>query len=462
MSNELVIRGGVIAADYGVFRADILVRDGIIAAIGEKGIAGADDATAIDARGLTIFPGGVDAHTHMREPSLVAREGITHGTMAAAAGGITTIIDMPQADPPATAVEAFRAKREADAHGSLTDFALYAGAVGQPAEVLADLYAEGAIAFKSFISASSPAFPNVNDAQLFDALRTMAELGAMLTVHCENNDLLQAGLQGMRDAGRTDPLAHAESRPGYVEVEAVLKTLYLARIAGARVHIAHVSVPESAIAIAEARRDGQRVSGETCPQYLLMDEEDLVRLGPYARCAPAIRSRATVEALWPFLLDETLSFVCSDHSPYMIEEKERGWANIFNAPLGLNVIQVMFPALLSEAVHHRRMPLDQFARVTATNPARLFGLYPKKGTIRVGGDADFALYDLDATWTVEVSDLLSLHKWTPLESTRVRGKVIWTVLRGIPLYGDGRILAAPGTGEFLTVAQDVPVGAARG
>jgi allantoinase len=461
VDNALVIQGGVIAADYGVFRADILVQQGVIAAIGEHGIAVPAGARVIDARGLTIFPGGVDAHTHMREPSLVAREGITHGTMAAAGGGITTIIDMPQADPPATTVDAFRAKRDADAQGSLTDFALYAGAVGQPADILADLHAEGTIAFKSFISASSPAFPHVNDAQLFDALRTMAALGTMLTVHCENNDLLQAGLRRMQDAGRADPLAHAESRPGYVEVEAVLKTLYLAKTAGARVHIAHVSVPESAIAIAEARQDGQLVSGETCPQYLLMDEEDLVRLGPYARCAPAIRSRATVEALWPFLRDETLSFVCSDHSPYTFAEKERGRANIFDAPLGLSIIQVMFPALLSEAVHHRGMSLEQFARVTATNPARLFGLYPKKGTIRVGSDADFALYDLDATWTVDVRDLLSLHKWTPLEGVRIRGKVLWTVLRGIPLYGDGRILAAPGTGEFLAGNRRAVVGAAR-
>jgi allantoinase len=284
----------------------------------------------------------------------------------------------------------------------------------------------------------------------------------MLTVHCENDELLQAGLRRMQDAGRTDPLAHAESRPGYVEVEAVLKTLYLARIAGARIHIAHVSEPESAGAIAAARRSGQRASGETCPQYLLMDEEDLIRLGPYARCAPAIRSRATVEALWPWLLDETLSFVCSDHSPYTIEEKERGRTNIFEAPLGLNIIQVMFPALLSEAVYHRGMSLDLFARVTATNPARLFGLYPAKGTIRVGSDADFALYDLDTTWTVDVRDLLSLHQWTPLEGAQIRGRVMWTILRGIPLYGEGRILAEPGTGEFVALTKHAPIGTARG
>ena len=456
MTGALVIRGGTIAADYGVFRADLCVHDGVIVAIGGD-LAVPEGATVIDATGLTIFPGGVDAHTHMREPASAntAREGITHGTMAAVAGGITTIIDMPQADPPATTVAAFRQKREADTRGSLTDFALYAGAVGQPAEVLAALHAEGAIAFKSFISASSPAFPHVNDAQLLDALRVMADLGAMLTVHCENNDLLQAGLDRMQAAGRTDPLAHAESRPGYVEIEAVQKTLYFARLAGARVHIAHVSEPESAELLIAARRAGQRASGETCPQYLLMDEDDLVRLGPYARCAPAIRSRATVEALWPYLLNETLAFVCSDHSPYRIDEKERGNANIFDAPLGLNVIQTMFPALLDEAVHRRSMPLDQFARVTATNPARLFGLYPKKGTIRVGSDADFALYDLDAEWTVRAADLLSLHKWTPFAGRQIRSKVIWTVLRGVPVYGNGRILVEPGGGQFL-----VPSGAA--
>ncbi len=129
--------------------------------------------------------------------------------------------------------------------------------------------------------------------------------------------------------------------------------------------------------------------------------------------------------------------------------RSAGRANIFDAPLGLNIIQTMFPALLSEAVHRRGMPLDQFARVTATNPARLFGLYPQKGTIRVGSDADFALYDLDAEWTVRAEDLLSLHKWTPLDGARVRGKVMWTVLRGQPLWGEGRIQAEPGTGHFL-------------
>lgn len=448
MTAELLIRGGTVAADYGVFRADIRVRDGVVVAVGE-GLASPEGATIVDAAGLVVFPGGVDAHTHMREPSDLPREGITTGTMAAAAGGITAIIEMPQADPPATTAARFRAKRDALARGSLTDFAMYAGAVGQPADELHALHAEGAVAFKSFLSDSSPAFPHVDDGQLLDSLRVLAELNALLTVHCETNALLQAGLRRTRDAGRTDPLAHAESRPGYVEIAAVRSTLYLAAVARARVHIAHVSEPESARLIAGARAAGQDASGETCPQYLLLDEDDLARLGPYARCAPAIRPRATVEALWPLLRDETLAFVCSDHAPYTVEEKERGRANIFDAPLGLNIVQVMFPALLSEAIHRRAMPLDQFARVTATNAARRFGLYPRKGTIRPGSDADFALYDLDAEWTVRAADLFTRHKWTPLDGTRLRGRVVATIRRGETLYERGEIRAEPGSGRFL-------------
>ncbi len=445
---ELIVRDGTVAADYGVFRADIRVRDGVVVAIGAN-LEPPSGADVLDATGLVVFPGGVDAHTHIREPAIMPREGATAATQSAAAGGISTIIEMPQADPPATTAERFRAKRDAIARGALTDFALYAGAIGQPAEELAALHAEGAVAFKSFLSDSSPAFPPVDDGQLLETFRTLAELGAMLTVHCETNALLAAGLQATRDAGRTDPLAHAESRPGYVEIAAVRSTLHLASVAGARVHIAHVSEPESARLIRDAARDGLDATGETCPQYLLMDEGDLVRLGPYARCAPAIRPRATVEALWPLLRDETLRFVCSDHAPYTIDEKERGRANIFDAPLGLNIVQTMFPALLSEAVHRRGMPLDQFARVTATNAARRFGLYPQKGTIRVGSDADFALYDLNAEWTVRADGLFSLHKWTPLEGARLRGQVVATVRRGETLYERGEIRAAPGSGRFL-------------
>lgn len=447
-----IVRGGVLATIYGVFQSDIVIRNGVIVALTSDASALARDAgevETIDARGLTILPGGIDPHTHLREPSNLDREGFATGTAAAAAGGITTVVEMPQSDPPVTDGASFALKRQAvEAHARI-DVALYGGAIGQERACLEELAAAGAVAFKAFMAASSPAYPAVDDAALYDALQAMVELDSFLTVHAENDALLQAGLRRLRAAGRHDPLAHCESRPPFVEAEAVRRAIYLASEVGAHVHIAHVSAAQSLLAIEEAKAGGHWVTAETCPQYLLLTEEDVVRLGPYARCAPALRTRDHVEALWRGLSDGTLDFVCSDHAPYRTEEKEAGWASIWDAPLGLNIIQVMYPAVLDEALHAWGFPLEQCAAITATNAARIFGLYPRKGTIQVGSDADLAFYDFDREWTVRAADLFTKHRWTPLDGRRVRGQVVRTMVRGRTVYADGRVLAEPGYGRFL-------------
>ncbi len=442
-----VIKGGAIAAEYGTFKADLIIRDGRIAGIVED----AHDVLGeiIDASGLVIFPGGVDMHTHLREPSKIEREDFAHGTASAAAGGISTVIDMPQADPLVADVASFRQKRDAAARGAVVDFGLHAAVIGQSVDQLAALKAEGVMAFKAFLCASSPGYPRLNDAALLHTLRAVRELDAMLIVHAENDDLLQDGLARMAAAGRTDPLAHAESRPPIVEIEAVERAILLARATGARLHIAHASVAASVQAVARARAAGAAISCETCPQYLVMDLDDLQRLGPYARCAPAIRERAEVEALWAVVADGTVAAICSDHSPYAVAEKEAGKDDIFKAPLGLNVIQVMLPAVLDEGIHRRGLSYTWFANFSAAGPARLLGLYPRKGSIRVGADADLALWDMDQRWEVRREDLFSRHPWTPLEGRHLKGRVIHTLVRGRTVYKDGRILAEPGTGQFL-------------
>ncbi len=445
-----IVRGGTVATDYGVFKADVVIRDGLIAALTTDAgdlAAGADET--IDATGLTILPGGIDPHTHLREPSDLDREGFHSGTAAAAAGGITTIVEMPQADPPATDGASFARKRAAAEAHALIDVALYGGAIGQDRARLEEQHATGAVAFKAFMAASSPAYPMVDDAQLYDALRFVAEVGSLLTVHAENDALLGANLRRLQAAGRHDPLAHCESRPPLVEAEAVRRAIYLAGEANAHLHIAHVSAAQSLLAIAEAHAAGHWVTAETCPQYLLLTEEDVARLGPWARCAPAIRGRDHVDALWRGLADGTLDFVCSDHAPYTTAEKEAGRDSIWRAPLGLNVIQTMFPAVLDEAIHTWGFPLDHCAAITATAAARTFNLYPRKGTILPGSDADLALYDLDRPWTVRAADLLTKHKWTPFDGRRVRSQVVRTILRGRTVYADGRITAEPGNGRFV-------------
>lgn len=445
-----VVRGGTLVTIYGVLKCDLVVQNGVIAALSsDASTVAANAEVSIDATGLTILPGGVDAHTHMREPSTLDREGFATGTAAAAAGGITTIVEMPQSDPPVTDGASFATKRAGIDRHARVDVALYGGAIGQDRHQLEEQAAAGAVAFKAFMAASSPAYPAVDDAHLYDALRATVELDTFLTVHAENNALLQAAIARLRAAGRHDPLAHCESRPPFVEAEAVRRAIYLAGEASAHVHIAHVSAAPSLLAIAEAKALGQWVTAETCPQYLLLTEDDVARLGPYAKCAPALRSADHADALWRGLADGTVDFVCSDHAPYTVAEKEAGRESIWDAPLGLNVIQVMYPAVLDEALHTWGMPLEECAAITSTNAARIFNLYPRKGTIQVGSDADLAFYDFRREWTVSANDLLTKHQWTPFEGRRIRGQVARTMSRGRTVFVDGQVLAEPGSGRFI-------------
>jgi allantoinase len=201
--------------------------------------------------------------------------------------------------------------------------------------------------------------------------------------------------------------------------------------------------------VGEARAAGAEVTCETCPQYLVMNLGDLERLGPYARCAPALRSSELVDELWPLVVDGAVMAVASDHSPYRYEEKDAGAEDIFKAALGLNVIQVMLPAVLDEGLNRRGLSLVRFAELAAAGPAKVVGLYPRKGSLSVGADADLAVWDLDAEWQVSRDQLFSRHPWTPLEGRCIRGKVDATIRRGEVVYRDGAVLGEPGSGEFL-------------
>ncbi len=445
----LRIAGGTVVTEGGETRADLLIRDGTIAGVVAPAGGGTTDET-LDAAGLLVLPGGVDVHTHAYDPDPQGREGFDTLTRAAAAGGVTTIVEMPMSEPAATSGVTFRARVPLIEVKAVVDVAMYGAMThGQPPESLDEMWAAGALAFKAFMCGGSDVMPPVDDAELVAALEAARRHGTLLTVHAENDALLRAGVARMHTARRVDPLAHAESRPPLVEAEATRRAIFLAEQTGAHVHIAHVSCALAVEAVREAKARGVRVTAETCPQYLVLDESDLLRLGPWVTCAPPLRPRSDVEAVWAALRDGTLDLICSDHCGFTVESKRAGETDIFAAPMGVSTIQGMLPIVYDEAVHRRGWSWAEIVARTTANPARIFGLAPRKGRIAIGADADLVLFDPDAQWMVRPEDVLHRNKWTPFAGRAVRGRVVRTLVRGVTVFADGAIHVPGGFGQFL-------------
>lgn len=451
----LRIRGGLVVAPGGTDHADVLVRDERIEGLLAPGAQVGADAE-IDASGLVVLPGAIDGHTHflqddtdVYEPDPVEHEGFENGGRGAAAGGVTTVVEMPQGRPPTTDGARFARKRELAGARAIVDFALWGGAVqGQGAAAVAAQIDAGAVGIKAFMCDSDPSYPGVDDAQLVRTLEVLRDTPFMLGVHAENDALLRAGEAAMRRAGRRDPLAHAESRPPLVEVEAVGRAILLAEHLDARVHIVHLSTAAAADLVAAAKARGARVTCETCPQYLALDHADLERLGPFARCAPPIRTREDVEGLWAHLASGTIDCVTTDHCAFSRESRLAGREDIFAAPNGLPGIQTLLPVVITEA-HRRGWAWDTIARVLAGAPAVLWRLAARKGAIRPGADADLVLLDPERRWTVRGEDLHTTHRWTPFDGFEATGAVVRTLVRGRTVFAEGPTFGPAGWGSFV-------------
>lgn len=451
-----VIANGTVATDYGVLRAHIAVTGERITALADDDSVLKTADEVIDARGLVVLPGAIDPHAHFEDPGHTEREDFTTGTMAAAAGGITTVIEHPLTYPPVTTVDLYREKREMARAKVVIDFGLWGALTAPSLPHIEGQWREGAAGFKAFMPESDPSYPNVTDAEFLEGMEIVRRLGGLVLVHAESDSLLRANRARLKQAGRTDVRAHPESRPPFVEEEAVHRALFLAAHAGVRLQIVHSSSPVSVDLVRAARARGQRATAEVCPHHLLLDLEDYERLGPYGCCAPAIRERALVEGMWQRVLAGQIDCLVSDHAAYTIAEKEAGRDDMLECPLGCQVIQETVPLVLSEAVHRRGMALDAFARFSATNAARIAGLYPRKGTILPGSDADLALYDLDREWVVTPSaQQFSKNPWSPFAGRQVRGRLVRTMVRGSTVFADGEICVDPGHGRFLS-SQDRP------
>jgi allantoinase len=446
--NTTLIHGGMLVDELSVRRADLLLEDGRVQAILPPGPARAADAR-IDASGLHVLPGLVDAHVHFNEPGRTDWEGFLTGTTAAAAGGITTVCDMPlNCHPPTLDGRALAIKRSAIAEHAVVDYALWGGLVPDSLEHLGELQDGGVVGIKAFLCDSGLAeFPHLDSFALVEAMQRGAGLRRLplLALHAEDPALTGRLGQQARVEGRATALDWANSRPPATELEAVRWALDAARETGARVHFVHISTGAAARLIASARAEGVDVSVETCPHYLLLDTDDLARLGSFGKCAPPLRDRSEVEDLWAALDEGAIDWVASDHSPCPPEMKQH--ADIWSAWGGLAGVQTLLPALLTEGVQARELTLPRTVSLTSGTPARRLGLYPRKGVLEPGSDADVVLVDLEREWTLSEHDLRTRWPISPFVGRTFRGQVVATLVRGTEVWRDGAPRVAPGYGR---------------
>lgn len=449
MDVDLYLKNGLVVTEEAAFYGGVGVSGGKIALVVSDDLP-VEAKEVIDLQGKALLPGLVDGHAHFNEPGRSQWEGYRTGSMAAAAGGVTTVLEMPlNATPPTIDREQLTRKREAVRDQAVVDYAHWGGLVDDNLAHLAEMNADGVIGYKAFLSNSGVDFARLNDDVLYAGLCKSAELGNVIGLHAENEHVTAWLGARMQAAGRTDRRAWGESRPPATELEAIQRACYWAGITGGNLHVVHVTIAEGIRAIASAKGKGAHVTSETCPHYLFFDEEDFVQIGPAAKCAPPIRSRSEVEALWDCVFEGLVDVIGSDHSPCTWEEKEKGMENIWKAWGGISGIQSMLPVLLTEGVHKRGLPLTALARMTAANPARLFGLAPQKGAIRPGADADLVVVDLEPEWTLTPDQLFYKNQHSAYVGYTFKGRVERTLVRGQTVYQDGKILAEPGYGRLL-------------
>jgi allantoinase len=448
---DLVIRGATVVSD-GAYPRDILIRDGRITALVEGGASSAE--REIDARGLLALPGVVDAHVHFNEPGRTDWEGWSSGSRAAAAGGTTTVLDMPlNSIPPVLDGGSFDLKRAAAENASIVDFGLWGGLVDADPASLRELSERGAVGVKAFLCDSGVAeFPALHEQDLVPALRAAAEAGLVVALHCEDDTLVREATARVRGDGRHDAAAWVQSRPPLVEIRAVAAACAAAREAGARIHIVHVSAVEALGAVGAARDMETDVTVETCPHYLTFDEDDLLRQGAPLKCAPPIRDARNRDGLWRALLQGKIDFVASDHSPCPPDLKEA--ADVFASWGGVAGAQSLLSTVFSGAAAHAGAELDVHKVAgfavwrLAARPAKRFGLWPRKGAIAQGSDADIVLFDPAREWTLDGGSSRT-RGVDPYVGRSFRGKVVRTLVGGRTVYNERETVTNPARGRFI-------------
>jgi dihydroorotase len=441
MKADLVVKGGTIVTPDATVHGGVAIADGKIVAIG------ADDTLpegkrVIDAAGLYVLPGLIDAHVHFRDPGLTHKEDFASGSTAAVCGGITTVVDMPNQIPPTDSAEQILVKKQIAESKSLCDFAIL-GVVHQTnADEIPPMAKAGAIGYKIFFGETIGNLPFPDDGMCQEAFANIATSGIPLCVHAENRQIQHYWTNRLKAEGKNDPIYWEASRPALCEASSIAHIMFLAENFGTMLHVVHASTRQAVEMVRSAKARGLRFTAETGPHYLLRTDRDLAVSGPLLKMNPPVRGKEHQDALWAGLLDGAVDMIATDHSPHTLEEKgcdingRMTKTAIWDCISGFCGVETNVPLMLTE-VNKGRMTLNHYARVQSENVAKVWQIYPRKGAIRLGSDGDLTIVDMNREATIEPQKLHSKNVPTPWASWKVKGLPVYTVVRGNIQAKDG-------------------------
>ena len=442
---DLIIRNARVVSPETIIETDITVENGVIVALGSAELMPPANMM-IDAGGRYVIPGAIDVHVHFRDPGMTYKEDWGTGTAAAAIGGATTVFEMPNTHPPTATLEGFQAKQAAAGPLAHVDYGLYGVLDETSLDHIEALDAAGVIGFKCFMSESTGELPTPDDGVILEGLEKIARIGSRCNFHAENGAIIARRRDRLQAIGRNDAHAHLASRPEICAIEAVSRAILFCEWTGARMQIAHKSSGDALFLIRDAKARGVDLTVETCPHYLLLNTHDIERLGGQLRINPPIRGPGHADALWQALKDGTIDMITTDHAPHAAEEKLHN--NIWDCARGIPGVETQMPLMLTE-VNLGRMTINDYVKWSAWSPAIAWDLYPRKGVIAVGADADLVVLDMDHETIVDQTASHSRHKYTPWHGRRVQGRALHTVVRGQVVVRDGTLVGKPGWGKMV-------------
>lgn len=442
----LVVRGDVVTSDGILDDMKVAVRNGIVVAL-HMGHEYLDAEECIDARGKLIFPGIIDAHVHCYS---YEGEGVSNATRSAIAGGVTTIVDMPfDAGEPVITDAILRRKIMTVNEESINDVALL-GTISKDGDTteLSAMVDDGICGLKLSLTESDPRrFPRISDAILQDVLPLFAPYGLPVGFHAENDEIIRHNTETAKLSGKHGIEQHGATRPPISEYLEIAKLLEFAVCSGIPLHLNHLTLPHSVEMATRYKKAGCDITTETCPHYLLLDEQDMFRLGMRSKINPPLRGDGARDGLWKCLLNGEIDILASDHAPWPLSRKAS--EDVFANASGSPSVETFFPLMFSEAVVRRGAHPSLLVRHMVEKPARRFCLESRKGRLMPGMDADMTILDPSISWTIHADELFAAADWTPFEGVHVQGKVVSTISRGRLFYNGKNVLGRPGDGCFL-------------